>query len=144
MSDKHEFLSDGWFVALAEEAQRLLDAEGANSPTPFAYAEVFTNARVPSRDGAMAGYVLTIDDDGKVKVRPGVQDNEAVDCIVRMDYAAGLDSLQLKSSPELNEFSRQAAAAGKLQMTGSLEATPLPMGALHDAMVDRTTLPERH
>ncbi len=143
MADKYEFLSDGWFVALAEVAQRLLDAEGTNSRAPFAYAEVFTNAPLSSRNGAIAGYVLTIAD-GKVKVRPGVQDNEAVDCTVSMDYAAGLDSLRLKSSPELGEFSRQAAAAGKLQMTGSLEATPLPMGALHDAMVDRTMLAERH
>ena len=137
MTERHEFLSDAWFAALEQEAQKLLDASAAGQEASFVYAEHFTDIPAPGDDGHEAGYVMTLSR-GKAHVRPGIQGCEAADCLVRMDYGAALESLKFKSGPALGEFMRKAGEAGAVGLTGSLEGAPIAMNALHDAICDRT------
>ncbi|MDG2004640.1 MAG: hypothetical protein P8J20_15060 [Novosphingobium sp.] len=141
MSCKHKFLSEEWMLAFELVAQKLLDASDAGLLASFTYVEHFSDAPMSGADdGKATGYVMTISD-GKVAIKPGIQGGETADCSLRMDYAAALESMRFKSGPELSELSRRAAAAGGLEMTGSLEAMPIPMNILHDEICDRTLPP---
>ncbi len=139
MTGKSAFLTDGWIKALEEETQKLLDAKPDAAIASFAYVERFTDPPSPRSDGKLDGYRMDIAN-GKVTVRSGVSADESADCYVTIDHGAAFATLPLKSGPAMDEVARQAFEKGQIEIAGSFDGIPIDLGAVHDAMVDRTLL----
>jgi hypothetical protein len=141
MTERVEFMSDGWLQALGEEAQRLLDAGPRDGSAPaFTYVERFTDPPLARADGREQGYRMEVKD-GRVWIRAGVDAGETADGVVVMDYAAARSTMRFRSGPELDALTAQAFAAGQVSLAGSLDSMPVDLGALHDALFDRTVTP---
>jgi len=141
MKDVYPFLSAPWFGAVEEEAQRIIGALPDKEHISFSYTEVFTDLPSDKFDEAALGYTMTVKG-GVVSLSTDIGPNHPVDMIVHVDYAAGLPNMRLKSTdPDFQERMAATFASGKVRLVcGSLDALPVDLSALHDAVCDRTLL----
>jgi hypothetical protein len=137
MTDKSEFLTDGWVAALQEESQKLLDGRAGGDVASFSYIERFTGAPDPGSTDRRPGYRMDIVN-GKVTIRRGVGENESANCVVVMDYAAAFATLGVRSGPAMDALSARAFEQGLIEINGAFDGMPINLAALHDAMVERT------
>ncbi|RYD95852.1 MAG: hypothetical protein EOP61_18980 [Sphingomonadales bacterium] len=139
MAEKSAFLTCAWGAALQEEAQRLLDRRPGGDVASFSYIAHFTNAPDPGTVEQRPGYRMDIVN-GKVRVRLGIDERERANAMLVMDHDAAHATLTVRSGPEMDDLARLAFDQGKRRLDGSYDAMPLDLSALHDAMLERTSV----